>query len=210
MMETNTLVTALGGIIVLSLIIVAFVIRLKRNPSNSDKQAAEKFLKGLEDVFYLKMVEIINNTDFLEYHSLISLETDILNKIYDAIWEYTEKEMQKAASEDIITTMVLKVLNKKTVSTFIDRLIIMTDINDIINTKWSDSFKVKISTMESEDKKMADKFADRTEYVEDVENIALEPAKEIVPKPDEKVNIIPPSEEEKDYDPEKDDTVEYV
>ena len=106
--------------------------------------------------------------------------------------------------------MALKALDKKNVLAFVDRLISMTDIKDQINTKWSDSFKVKISSMESEDKELADKFADKTEYVENVDNVVLEPAQEEAPKPDEEVNIIPPTEEEKDYDPEKDETVEYV
>lgn len=209
-MEMSTLVTVLGGVVVLGLGVLAFYIRLKKNPSAADKQEAEKFLKGLEEVFYNKMIDIVNTTNFIEYHSFVALETDILNKIYDAIWEYTQKEMEEAAKSDILTAMALKALDKKNVLAFVDRLISMTDVRDQINTKWSDSFKVKISSMESEDKELANKFADKTEYVENVDNVVLEPAQEEAPKPDEEVNIIPPTEEEKDYDPEKDETVEYV
>ena len=209
-MEMSTLVTVLGGAVVLGLVVLAFYIRLKKNPSATDKQEAEKFLKGLEEVFYNKMIDIVNTTNFIEYHSFVALETDILNKIYDAIWEYTQKEMEEAAKSDILTAMAMKALDKKNVLAFVDRLISMTDVKDQINAKWSDSFKVKISSMESEDKELADKFADNTEYVENVDNVVLEPAQEEAPKPDEEVNIIPPTEEEKDYDPEKDETVEYV
>lgn len=209
-MEMSTLVTVLGGVVVLGLVVLAFYIRLKKNPSTADKQEAEKFLKGLEEVFYNKMIDIVNTTNFIEYHSFVALETDILNKIYDAIWEYTQKEMEEAAKSDILTAMALKALDKKNVLAFVDRLISMTDVKDQINTKWSDSFKVKISSMESEDKELANKFADKTEYVENADNVILEPAQEEAPKPDEEVNIIPPTEEEKDYDPEKDETVEYV
>ena len=73
-MDGNTIVSIIGGLIILGLVVLAIFIRMKKNPSIYDKQAATEFLEGLSNIFYQKMMDIVGNIKFDKYSSIEEME----------------------------------------------------------------------------------------------------------------------------------------
>lgn len=207
-MDTNTIVTILGGAVILICIIVAIVIRYKSNPSAIDKESAKKFLDGLSDTFYDKIMDIINNIDFSKYDSLVELEADVLNTIYETIWNYVEEELKDAAKTDILTALALKVLNKDFVDKFVEDLINKLNIEWKLEAAWSKNhnFDDKVKEIQNND---VSEFTGN-DYVEDSSSIELEPATEEKIPEEALKKLIPQSDDEEVLDPENDNSVEVV
>ena len=133
-MEISTIVTLIGGLIIIAAIIAAVYIRFKTNPNAIDKNLADEFLNGLRDVFYYKMLDIVEGFNIEEYDSLEEMEVSILRDIYETLYSYTEEKMKEAAKEDIITAMALKVLSRQYIEAFLDKVMEETGIKSKIDT----------------------------------------------------------------------------
>lgn len=206
------LMTIIGGIVILIMIIIAIVIRMKNQPSSFDKEAANNFLEGLSNVFYKKMMEIINNIDFSLYNSLEELETSVLSDIYATIWSYVETELSKAVENDILTAMVLKVLNKDFIDKFIDKIINNASISEKVENAWNAHvIETTKETIEEECKKVEYKFSDEKAFYSECNKSDLPPAEENE-VPEEELKKLNPQKdvEEVEYDPETDDSVEVI
>ena len=208
-MELNTLLTLIGGVIVLALIIIAIVIRMKNNPSAADKEAAKKFLEGLEDTFYKKMLDIITNINFTKYDSVGTMEANIICDIYDTIWDYIQDKTKDLVKEDILTALIVKVLDKEFVNDFIDNLVVKYKINDKLEEAWNNNFKTKSNEAVEEDKILQDKFKDSDQYIENSTTSDLPPVEKTEPTAEELSKLNPPKDEEEEYDPE-DESMEIV
>lgn len=210
-MESNTIMTIIGGIVILVFIIIAIIIRMKTNPSAYDKEMAQNFLNKLSDTFYKKIVEIVNNIDLFSYSSVEELETSILTQIYDAVWDVVQKELEEQSQKDILTALSLKVINKDFVIQFVDKIIDNKSIMVNLTNEWVVSH-IEESSKESckEDEALQKKFSDSNEYNENFDVKDLPPAQEIVPTEDELAELNPPSEEDINYSPEADDSVELI
>lgn len=206
---SNEIITILAGILILALIIVAIFIRFKTNPSIYDKEMAEKFLQDLSNVFYDKIMEIINNINFLDYSSLEELEVDILKQIYDTIWEFVEKELKEAAEKDILTALALKVLDKNYIDKFIDKIVEESKVSEKLSTNWSLYIERKNEVIEEEDKNLQEEFSNNEEYNADFDVKDLPPAEQSEPTDEDLAGLNPPSEEDPVYD-DNDDSVEPI
>lgn len=208
-MVSETLLTVIGGIIILALIIFAIYLRFKKNPSNNDKDLALEFLNGLSEVIYKKITDIINNINFFEYDSLIKLEAAVLNEIYDAVWEYVEGELAEAAKTDILTAMTLKVLNKEFVDKFLDNFLEKHQISAKIEERYNSYTESLAESIEEEDKRLQEQFSDPSQYNQDtsVDDLPKYQPEEI----SEEVlsSLIPQKEEEEEY-VENDETMEIL
>lgn len=211
-MTSDSLLTVIGGIVILVLIIIAVVIRLKNKPiTEEDQKSAQEFLEGLSDTFYQNIVDIINNIDFQNYQSLPELEVDILNTIYDNTWNYVEEQLKDISKTDVLTALALKILNKEYVEKFIDGIIEKYDINNKISEAWNKYFSAKEKEVEEEDKKLQEQFSDDEKYItEESTPEDLPPVEKEEPSEEELKNIIPPSEEDPNYDASVDDSVEVL
>ena len=211
-MTSDSLLTVIGGIVILVLIIIAVVIRLKNKPiTEEDQKSAQEFLEGLSDTFYQNIVDIINNIDFQNYQSLPELEVDVLNTIYDNTWNYVEEQLKDISKTDVLTALALKILNKEYVEKFIDGIIEKYDINNKISEAWDKYFSAKEKEVEEEDKKLQEQFSDDEKYItEESTPEDLPPVEKEEPSEEELKNIIPPSEEDPNYDASVDDSVEVL
>lgn len=211
-MTSDSLLTVIGGIVILVLIIIAVVIRLKNKPiTEEDQKSAQEFLEGLSDTFYQNIVDIINNIDFQNYQSLPELEVDVLNTIYDNTWNYVEEQLKDISKTDVLTALALKILNKEYVERFIDGIIEKYDINNKISEAWDKYFSAKEKEVEEEDKKLQEQFSDDEKYItEESTPEDLPPVEKEEPSEEELKNIIPPSEEDPNYDASVDDSVEVL
>lgn len=203
----STILSILGGAAVLICIIIAIAIRLKTNPSGLNKDAATKFLEGLADTFYEKIMEIINNIDFSKYNSLVELEAGILSDIYDTIWEYVESQLQEASKTDILTALALKVLNKDFVDSFVDNILSQYNINEKLEAAWAEHFEEKTTELESVSDESEFTGSD---YVEESSDEDLAPAQEEEVSEEELAKLNPQTDEGIDLDPETNAAVEVV
>lgn len=206
----NTLLTIIGGLIVLFFIIVAIIIRFKTKPSAYDKESAQNFLLGLGDSIYEKMVEIVSNFDVSSYSSIEEFEVDVLGVIYDDIWDYVTECLEENSKNDILSAMAVKVLNKDYVIKFIDHIAEECDLENKISDIWFNVFKSKTEGIEDVDNTLPDDLANQKNYIENVTENDLVPAQEVVPTEEELASLNPPSDDEKDYDPENDSSVEII
>lgn len=211
MIGNNTLVSVLAGILILVLIIITIVIRYKGSPSTYDKEQAKDFLNKLSDVFYKKMMEIINNIDFFAYPSIEELEVSVLNDIYDTIWAFVEEELKDAAQKDILTALALKVINKEYVTKFVDQIISSKNINERLAENWKIFHIEKVSEeVEKEDEELQQKYSDPSLYNEDFDVKDLEPVQEVKPTEEELAQLNPQVDtDEVNYDDE-DSSVEMI
>lgn len=205
-MDTN-IITTIGGIVILICIIIAMVIRYKSKQS-FDKNLATKFLDGLSDTFYNKILDIINNTDFSAFNSLEELESSILNDIYDSIWEYVEEQLKDSAKTDVLTALALKFLNKDFVNKFVDNIIESCNIEWKIESLWADkhNFEEKVKEISDNDKS---KFVG-SDYIENYSGVSLEAAKEEEIPQEELDKLNPQKDEEEKLDPDNDESVEII
>ena len=206
----NTLLTIIGGLIVLFFIIIAIIIRFKTKPSAYDKESAQNFLLGLGDSIYEKMVEIVSNFDVSSYSSIEEFEVDVLGVIYDDIWDYVTECLEENSKNDILSAMAVKVLNKDYVIKFIDHIAEEYDLENKISDIWFNVFKSKTEGIEDVDNALPDDLANQKNYIENVTENDLVPAQEVVPTEEELASLNPPSDDEKDYDPENDSSVEII
>lgn len=206
-MELNSII---GGLVIFVCIIIALIIRFKTKQSIYDKEVATNFLNGLSDTFYNKILEIIDTIDIGEYESFAEMEVDILRQIYDAIWEYTQIELEKASKQDIITAMALKFINKDTVIKLVDKIFDDNEVYDKLESLWVEDFKVRLNKLEQNESDIEESFYDKTQYNENFSDGDLDPATVDEPTEEELASLNPPSDQEKEYDPENDDSVEVI
>lgn len=209
-MEGNTLLTIVGGILILAIIIGVMIIRYKSKPTVYDKDQAEKFLKGLSDAIYVKIVDIINNFDLFKIENIEDFEASILLDIYNTIWDYIEGELKEAAKKDILTAMALKVLNREYVEQFLDILMKENGLVDKMWDKWDKFNENKIDSIEENDRSLQEQFSDPEQYNEDFNPKDLPVAEEQEVNEDEMGDINPPTDEDPEYNDESDSSVESI
>ena len=205
-MEANTIITLIGGLVILGLIITAIVIRFKTKQSTDGKEHAKDFLNGLSETFQKKMIEIVNNFDFKLYNSLEEAEAAILSDIYEGIWSYVSAELEEAAKNDILAALSLKVLDKDSVFDFVTKLINEYKISEKIEESWVEKVKNINKEAEKVDKELQIEFDNPELYHEEVDVSTL-PVAEIKEDEDDKEEIDNTS---KDYNPEIDNSVELI
>lgn len=209
-MEGNTLLTVVGGILILAIIIGVMIIRYKSKPTVYDKDQAEKFIKGLSDTIYEKIVNIINNFDISYIEGIEDFENSILIEIYNTIWDYVEYELREAAKKDILTAMALKVLNREYIEQFLDILMKENGLIDKMWDKWDNFIEKKSDDIEEQDQSLQEQFSDPEQYNEDFDPKDLPEAQEQEVNEEEMGNINPPTDEEPEYNEESDSSVESI
>lgn len=203
-MDNNTLLSILAGIVILALVAFGIWYRLVRDPLAKDTKLAENFLKELEDTIYNSIVSTIDSFDFSKYTSIPEMEYDVLESIYDKVWEFVEAKLKEASRNDILTIMAIKICNREFVDKFVDSLINKHNcFEPLVNKFQASKIEDATDSIAEEDKKIEAEYSDPNLYVEDSSTIELKPAEEETPTEEELKNINPPREEDEEYN--KDD-----
>ena len=206
MLQTD-IITIIGAIVVLAFIILAIFIGIKNNKTKFDKKKADEFLQGLSDTFYKKMMSIVINFDVTEYSSIQEFEEETLSCIYNELWDYVSEELLELSQADIISAVVVKILNKEYVEAFIKKLVEEYNIVERLNSIWEDN---KNNEIVEEDKKLQEMFSDQSQYVEESKAEDLIPVQVEEPSKEDIKSLIPAVDDEKEYDPETDSSVETI
>lgn len=198
--------TIIGGVIIVALLALAFYIRMKNKPTEQDKELADNFLKGLSDTFYTKMIDIISNIDINIYGSIEEFETAVLGEIYDTLLAYTYEQLKEVAKKDILTTLALKLLDKKTIEKFVAQCIKEKEIGNHIEAIWEAKIEDNIKSAEKEDEDLQNEFDNPELYNEEFDTKDLPKAEPTVEEYDDSDLDVEDSEK---YD-EDDASVETV
>lgn len=208
-MTNDTLLTVIGGIIILFFVIFSIVYRLKTKPSAVDKQKAEEFLEGLSGAIYKKMIDIVNNVDINKYESLMDFEANVIADIHVSIKEYIQEKLEENLENDFLSALTLKVIDEDFIKSFIDKVIYINNINTTIESRYSTKSEELVESIEEEEKELNDKFSS-DEYNEDFDTNDLPPASNQEPTAEELAALNPPKEEDDGIYNEDDISVEEI
>ena len=195
-------ISIIGGIIIVLIFAVVFIYRTTKN--NKNKQAAQDFVSGLADEFYKLILKEIKEFKIDNFDSIEEYTTELLNKIYNTIYDYTIKAAEEAAQTDALISLAIKMIDKDLIIKIVDQVIEKGNINGIIKDNWSKYFELKSEQiLEVPDESIGHDIDGNeiiytgTEYNEDFDEKNDLPVvdKEIVNENDLS-NIIPPSDNE--------------
>lgn len=216
-MNQDLLLTLIGLGVLLIIGIAIVVVSIKKT---GDKKEAREFLEGLAEQLKDVMLDVIskiNIKDLSDITNIEKIEADILQKVYDAAWNYIQKVVENNADDnkDFFTKAILALLNNREfVESFIKELV----NGNIANIIWSksrtilyDTAQGKLDESEAEDEKLQEEFSDKDKYIEEVtdEDQTHGEAKE-EPTEEELAKLNPQVDEPEELDPENDSSVEVV
>jgi hypothetical protein len=200
----------IAGIVLLAIIIFIIVVKFK---SSSDKDKAKKFIENLADNLVQIMISTIGRYSPEDFEILEDFENTILSSIYEETWDYVSEIAEEDVGLDILTKSVFKYIKKDAVVDFVNELImnrnITKDIEDIYG-----SYAISNSNIEEEDKKLEEEYSDDSMYLESLgDDITIEdvegPVEEPVHSKEELESIIPPRDEDEEFNIE-DDSMEII
>ena len=197
-----------GAIAIVAIVIAIIVLNLI---SKNNKEKAKKFLEGLTEEITATAIDIIKGFNPNNYETIEEFELNVLNKVYDKLWDYVLHEIENGEEYGVITKTIAKKIDKNFVIQFIDQIFTEKDIISVIQSTFVKEYVVNPDKVEAEDKALIEEFSNTEEYAEDVdkanlpigENELTEEEKEII------ANLNPQTEEDKEIVPEEDDSVEY-
>lgn len=196
-MSTEMITSIIGGILVVIIFAIAIVYNIKTNPTSKDKDAAKKFLTGMSETLYKKVMELISSADLNSFNSLEEFESYILSNSYDAVLNYINSQLKKASEADVITAMILKVLNSEYIEKFINDFLNDIDVSSAIAQAWNTQ-NTSSEDVEAREILKKDMEEHPDQYVENSEDVELEKASPVEPTEEELSKIIPPTDEEDD------------
>lgn len=197
----------IGAIVLVLLVAIVVAINIA---NNSNKEKAKEFLQGLSDQIVAAALNIIEGFDPKKYKTVEEFETAILDVIYSNIYDYVTHEIANAEYTDVITKAIVSKLSKDMVISFIDQLIQDKNLYEIIEGEFAIP-TIESGEMEKEDEALAKEFSNEEDYVENVDENPVDWDMELTEEEKEQIaNLNPQIEDEKEYVPEEDDSIEYV
>lgn len=214
--NTVGLVDVLSWVMCAVVLVLMFLYIRKERTEKGNKEALDKFLKDISDVVRKRIVEFITNFDISTYKDdYMSLQADLLNGIYEDIYELSMRELESTMGSDSVTLALLKKsLTKDKIEEYVSLMLeeetLMNKFTNLIN-----------SVLEKENKRIeAEDAALEKEiltYEKDTDDPMESKVEELDPrvfvdpeKPTISETIIPPREEEEETVSVDDETVEIV
>lgn len=221
-MNTDLILTIIGFVFIAVITASVTIYTAKKSGS---KQEALDFLNGLVGELRNIIIDIISSISFddlkdLDETTAEEIETSILKRIYDGVWEYVQEIVQKNldTNKDFFTQAVLAILNNKE---FIEKF-----IRDLLNKEEKDIVKIisdrsvelsfdiareRAAKLEKDDEELQEEFSDQEKYIEEVTDEDQTSGEDInEPTPEDLSKLNPQVDEEEELDPENDPSVEVI
>lgn len=192
-------------VVILFIILVLVVPIIVRAPKNKSKKLVKEFFDDIRQILSVTITGIIESYDASNYTSAEEFEIDLLNTIYDNCWKYVQQTISDKYPEDIALILSIAITRDK-VERFVDAIVEDKKIG--IMEKFAAS-NLENSTIEEDDKKLADEYGNQEKYVEESNNNELAPAEAIEPTEEQKAALNPPKDEEESYD-KNDESMEVI
>lgn len=202
------IVSVLCGIAIVAIGAGALYVSYKKSENNKEK--AKEFIEGLSDKILSLSISIINSfKSEYTYKTIDEFEISVLNKIYNDTFDYVKQEAEKAFEKDLLAKAIISSIDKEDVVNLVNNLINKKNLENLILAKFAPEQK-EVEAIEEEDKAIEEQFSDQDSYVENVETVEPEPAKEIIPTEEELKKLNPQKEDEDDNINIEDDSVEII
>ena len=214
--NTVGLVDVLSWVMCVVVLVLMFLYIRKERTEKGNKEALDKFLKDISDVVRKRIIEFITNFDISTYKDdYMSLQADLLNGIYEDIYELSMRELEATMGSDSVTLALLKKsLTKDKIEEYVSLMLeeetLMNKFTNLIN-----------SVLEKENKRIEEEDAalekEILTYEKDTDDPMESKVTELDPrvfvdpeKPTISEVINPPREEEEETVSIDDETVEIV
>lgn len=172
---------------------------------------ANKFLDGLTDTIFTKLLDIIKSFNYDDYDDLVGIEVKIIGEMVDCAKEYIKEELSK--SHDMISILAQKILTDEFIEKFVNKIIDTINLPETIELQLGDKFEKFNKEIVEEDKKLTEEYSDSKIYFKDEKDISE--AKDLsIPNLEEliatnDVEIIQPREDEEEFNSE-DSSMEII
>ena len=200
------LISIFAGLFILAILIFITLFTIVK--SSGSKKKAKEFLMGLYDNLLNLMIDTIAGFDPKNYSSVEEFEATILYTIYDRCWDYVSHELESGFENNEIIKAVFKRIDKDFLIQFIDKIIEEAGISDKIKNKFG-CVAISSGEIEKADQEAAEHFADESQYVENSDDVELNPAEPIVPSEEELAALNPQKDDEEEFNPE-DESMEVL
>ena len=200
------LISIFAGLFILAILIFITLFTIVK--SSGSKKKAKEFLMGLYDNLLNLMIDTIAGFDPKNYSSVEEFEATILYTIYDRCWDYVSHELESGFENNEIIKAVFKRIDKDFLIQFIDKIIEEAGISDKIKNKFG-CVAISSGEIEKADQEAAEHFADESQYVENSDDVELNPAEPIVPTEEELAALNPQKDDEEEFNPE-DESMEVL
>ena len=200
------LISIFAGLFILAILIFITLFTIVK--SSGSKKKAKEFLMGLYDNLLNLMVDTIAGFDPKNYSSVEEFEATILYTIYDRCWDYVSHELESGFENNEIIKAVFKRIDKDFLIQFIDKIIEEAGISDKIKNKFG-CVAISSGEIEKADQEAAEHFADESQYIENSDDVKLNPAEPIVPSEEELAALNPQKDDEEEFNPE-DESMEVL
>ena len=200
------LISIFAGLFILAILIFITLFTIVK--SSGSKKKAKEFLMGLYDNLLNLMVDTIAGFDPKNYSSVEEFEATILYTIYDRCWDYVSHELESGFENNEIIKAVFKRIDKDFLIQFIDKIIEEAGISDKIKNKFG-CVAISSGEIEKADQEAAEHFADESQYIENSDDVKLNPAEPIVPSEKELAALNPQKDDEEEFNPE-DESMEVL
>ena len=138
--ESITLVDIFVWVICFIVLVLMFLYVRKERMEKGNKEALDKFLKDISDVVRKRIIEFINNFDITTYKDdYMSLQSDLLDGLYNDIYELSMRELESIMDNDSITlTLLKKSLTKEKIEDYVSLMMqeepLMDKFTNVINS----------------------------------------------------------------------------
>lgn len=211
----ENILTPIFGVIIIALIIV--FIR-KERLEKGNESALNDYLHKITDIVKKRIIEFINNFDLSTYkEDYQTLQADLLNSLYDDIFELSIKELENVlgdSSDSITIALIRKSLTREKIEEYVSILLEESDLKDKFTDLINSVLEKENDRIEAEDKELEKELESyEEEYDDPIESKIAELDPKVAKDPERSTIseiINPPREEEEETVSADDGSIEVL
>lgn len=122
--------------IVILLIIFAYIFFVKFTDKKS-KEDAEKFLESIKTVFEDFIIDYLEHTDITNFMNLTDAQMQILNNLYDNLWEIAKENLETYIADDFTKMLIRNYLTRKNIEEFVKAVFESATVQEVFTEKYN-------------------------------------------------------------------------
>ena len=211
----ENILTPIFGTVIIALIIL-FIRKERLEKGNED--ALNDYLQKITDIVKKRIIEFINNFDLSSYkEDFQTLQTDLLNGLYDDIFELSIKELENVlgdSSDSITIALIRKSLTRDKIEEYVSILLEESDLKEKFTDLINSVLEKENDRIEAEDKELEKELESyEEEYDDPIESKIAELDPKVAKDPEKSTIsevINPPREEEEETVSAYDESIEIL
>ena len=211
----ENILTPIFGTVIIALIIL-FIRKERLEKGNED--ALNDYLQKITDIVKKRIIEFINNFDLSSYkEDFQTLQADLLNGLYDDIFELSIKELENVlgdSSDSITIALIRKSLTRDKIEEYVSILLEESDLKEKFTDLINSVLEKENDRIEAEDKELEKELESyEEEYDDPIESKIAELDPKVAKDPEKSTIsevINPPREEEEETVSAYDESIEIL